>query len=318
MIRRWTILVPVCLSTMIPATTLAMASAELYTTQGYTYGRFEARIQHAPGDGVVSAFFLWKDGSEVSGAYWNELDFEKVGADCSMQTNARYGTSAANHSQWDKMPGKSCAEYHDYRIDWTPSYIAWAVDGSEFRRDTGETATAFSQNASAGMQIRFNIWPGNSNFGGNIDNTTLPVHQYISWVQYSSYDNGTFKQEWREEFQDSGVPAGWAVGTWGSPYNLSTHSPDNVGFVSGIAVLSLTTDDGAGNPGTPPSDDGTSGTSGAGGGGGSTGGASGSGKGDSGGCSTAPQSRNGGTVLLGILGAAAWLRVLRRRRQSAR
>jgi hypothetical protein len=236
-----------------------------------------------------------------------------------MQTNARYGTSGANHSQYDKMPGKSCAEYHNYRIDWTPSYIAWAVDGKEFRRDTGDTATAFSQNASPGLQIRFNIWPGNSNFGGNIDNTTLPVHQYISWVEYSSYADGNFQVQWREEFQDSGVPSGWAVGNWGSPYNLSTHSPDNVGFVDGIAVLSLTTDDGTGKPGTPPPDDGTAGTSGSGGtagGGGSTGGSTGSGGGSSGGCSTAPQSSNAGGALLGLLGVAAWLRLLRRGRQS--
>lgn len=317
MIRKWTTLVPLCLASMIPASTMAMGSAELYTTKSYTYGRFEARIQHAPGDGVVSAFFLWKDGSEVAGAYWNEIDFEKVGADCSMQTNARYGTSAANHAQWDKMPGQSCAEYHDYRIEWTPSYIAWAVDGNEFRRDTGETATAFSQNASAGMQIRFNIWPGNSNFGGNIKNTTLPVREYVSWVQYSSYVDEDFQVQWREEFQDSGVPAGWAVGSWGSPYNLSTHSPENVGFVDGIAVLSLTTDDTTGNPGTPPADDGTRAppASGGGEGTGSTGGSSGTDKGTGGGCSTAPQSKDAGMALFGLLVLVARLGVLRRERR---
>ena len=318
MIRRWTTLVPLYLSTMIPATTMAMGSAELYTTKAYTYGRFEARIQHAAGDGVVSAFFLWKDGSEVAGAYWNEIDFEKIGADCEMQTNARYGTSVANHSQMNKMTGQSCAEYHDYRIEWTPDYIAWAVDGNEFRRENGETAAAFSQNASDGMQFRFNIWPGNSDFGGNIKNTTLPVHQYISWVQYSSYVDEDFQVQWREEFQDSGVPAGWAVGTWGSPYNLSTHSPDNVGFVNGIAVLSLTTDDATGDPGTPPADDGTVAPPGSGGsaGTGSTGGSSGSDKGSAGGCSTAPRSRSGGTALFGILAVAVGLRVLRRGRRS--
>jgi hypothetical protein len=154
MIRRWMTLALVCLSTMIPMTALAMASAELYTTQGYPYGRFEARIQHAPGDGVVSAYFLWKDGSEVTGAYWNELDFEKIGADCRMQTNARYGTSAANHSEIDKMPGNSCAEYHDYRIDWTPSYIAWAVDGHGVQPEcTGWLADSF-QHLAGQRQLR--------------------------------------------------------------------------------------------------------------------------------------------------------------------
>ena len=60
----------------------AVASAELYQNQTYTYGRFEARIRFAAGDGVISSFFLWKPGSEVAGTFWNELDFEKLGADC--------------------------------------------------------------------------------------------------------------------------------------------------------------------------------------------------------------------------------------------
>ncbi len=313
MIRRWTTLIPLCLFATIPARVMAMGSAEFYKTQAYRYGRFEARIQHAPGDGVVSSFFLWKDGSEVSGAYWNEIDFEKVGADCRMQTNARYGTSAANHGQYNTMPGQSCAEYHDYRIEWTPDYIAWAVDGSEFRRDTGDTATAFSENATAGMTIHFNIWPGNSSFGGNINNTTLPVHEYIAWVQYSSYDSGSFNVEWREDFQASALPAGWATGNWGSAYNLSTHNPQNVAFVDGIVALSLTTDAAVGAPVTPHADDGTTDVSGAGGGAGGATSATGGSSGSSGGCSIAAPSRSIGVVLLLPFAAAVCLRLRRRR-----
>jgi MYXO-CTERM domain-containing protein len=241
---------------------MGMASAELYGTKAYTYGRFEARIRYAPGDGVISSFFLWKEGSEVADAYWNELDFEKVGADCHLQTNAIYGNPQTYHSKKNAMSCDICAEYHDYRFEWTPTYIAWNVDGQEIRRDSGGTATAFSQNASGGMTFHFNVWPGNANFGGNISNTTLPVQEYLSWVQYSSYDNDSFNVQWREEFQASGIPSGWAVGNWDSPYNLSTHNAQNVGFVDGIAVLSLTADDGTGNPGTPPADDGSVGSCG--------------------------------------------------------
>ena len=41
----------------------ATKSAELYTSAAYGYGRVETRMRFAAGDGVVSAFFLWKDGS---------------------------------------------------------------------------------------------------------------------------------------------------------------------------------------------------------------------------------------------------------------
>jgi len=240
---------------LVPTSAMAMASAEMYSTKGYFYGRFEARIQFAPGDGVVSSFFLWKEGSEATGAYWAELDYEKVNADCHMQLNNIYGNPKTQHQQSPTLGFNLCGGYHDYRIEWTPTYIAWVVDGKEIRRDTGANATGYAQNASAGMTFHFNVWPGNSSFGGNINNTTLPVRQYISWVQYSSYDNGNFNVQWREEFQSSGVPAGWAVGNWTSPYNLSTHNTQNVAFVNGIAVLSLTADNAAGSAGTPPVDD---------------------------------------------------------------
>src|SRR4029079_5419298 len=65
----------------------AVASAELYQNQTYTYGRFESRCRCAASDGVISSCFLWKPGSEVAGTFWNELDFEKLGANCQLQTN---------------------------------------------------------------------------------------------------------------------------------------------------------------------------------------------------------------------------------------
>src|SRR6478672_5588169 len=71
---------------LVPRTAAAVQGAELYRTQAYFYGRFEARVRQAPGEGVVSSFFLWKDGSS-STTSWNELDFEKINATCHLQTN---------------------------------------------------------------------------------------------------------------------------------------------------------------------------------------------------------------------------------------
>src|SRR5512133_1604778 len=260
---------------VIPQTANAVASAELYRKQAYVYGRFEARIRFGAGDGVISSFFLWKEGSEVANTFWNELDFEKLGADCHMQTNAIYGNPQAEHSQTNKMPGDICSEYHDYRFEWTPTYIAWVVDGQEVRRETGAIASAFSQNATSGMTFHFNVWPGNANFGGNFNPSILPVREHISWVSYSSYNNGSFKVEWREDFTGNSLPSGWATGDWASPYSLSTHNPSNVTFANGVATLSLTADNALGFQGTPPADNastGGTGTGGAGTGGAATGG----------------------------------------------
>jgi len=292
----------------------AVASAELSTTQSYLYGRFEARIRFAPGDGIVSSFFLWKKGSEQPGTFWNELDFEKVAADCHMTTNALYGNPAVNHSQTNALNVDICGSYHDYRFEWTPTYIAWSVDGQEFRREAGVTATAFSQNATAGMQFHFNVWPGNSTFGGNFNASILPVHEYISWVQYSSFTNGTFTPVWREEFDAGTLPSGWVLGNFASPFNLSMHRPANVAFVNGIAVLSATADNATGIPGVPPPDPtattgtggapatGAGGTAGGGGAGGAANNGSGGAMATGAGGSAGPAPGTGGTGSGGATG----------------
>ena len=240
-------------SATLPTTAMAVQSAELYYSTAYFYGRFEARIQYAPGDGVVSSFFLYKE--TTSSSSWNELDYEKLNTDCRMQTNAWTGASV-QHTQINAMPGAICTGYHTYALEWTPTYISWAVDGCEIRRETGAIPADYVANASGGMRIHFNTWEGDASFGGTLNSSILPVHEYISWVQYSSYVNGAFQLQWREEFDRSGVPSGWGLGNWASPMGLSTHNSANVSFINGIAILSMTSDGATGYSGTPPTDPG--------------------------------------------------------------
>jgi hypothetical protein len=231
---------------------LATKSAELLTAESYGYGRVEARVRFAPGDGVVSSVFLWKDGSERAGTFWNELDFEKLGANCRLETNPIYGNPSSNHSQRHALEHDLCGAFHTYAYEWTPEAIVWLVDGVEIRRETGATAQAFAENASAGMQIHFNLWPGDMSFGGNFSPASLPVHEYVDWVQFSAYREGAFELAWREDFDADTVPEGWLTGDWPSPKNKSTHAPENVNFIDGYAVLSLTSDDALGPAGAMP------------------------------------------------------------------
>jgi endo-1,3-1,4-beta-glycanase ExoK len=233
----------------------AVSSSELYMPTAYSYGRFEARVQFAFGDGVVSSFFLWKEGSERDNTFWNELDFEKLWADCRLETNALYGDPEMSHNASFESAKDLCGAYHTYTYEWTPDYIAWFVDGEEIRREDGAAAQAFRDNATAGMRMHFNVWPGDESFGGNFDPAILPVRQYINWVQYSSYNNGAFELEWREDFASGGLPAGWATANWPSPKNLSNHAPANVAFINGYAVLSVTADNATGSATEAPPED---------------------------------------------------------------
>jgi endo-1,3-1,4-beta-glycanase ExoK len=237
----------------------AISGAELIHLPENRYGKFEARIQFAPGNGVVSTFFLWKVGSEEENAFWNELDIEKVGLDCmSYSSNALYGQPGANHSQVLSVPFDLCTSYHTHTFEWTPTTIVWLADGAEVRRLSGADLEAFEANATPGMQVRFNVWVGNSDFGGTLSPDILPVHQYVSWVRYSAYtpgagDNGTdFSLSWQESF-DGPLSDEWVLATWDSPFGNSVHSPANVTVVNGKAVLSLT-EDGVPAVVTPPED----------------------------------------------------------------
>jgi MYXO-CTERM domain-containing protein len=278
---------------VVPKVASATQSAELLRSQAHFYGRFEARVRFAPGEGVVSSFFLWKDGSS-STTSWNELDFEKINSDCRLQTNI--WTGKGTQSATINTPSFNiCSDYHTYAFEWTPDYIAWLIDGTQIRKVTGASVTEYTQNASQGMTVHFNIWAGDSSFGGNLSASTLPVYQYVSWVQYSSYSNGTFQMQWREDFNASTAPSGWSTGNWTSPLNHSTHNPANVKFVNGIAVLAMTADNATGYSGTPPAD-GSSGAAGTTGTGGSGAGGSGGGSAGRGGTGGTGGGGRGGTA----------------------
>jgi len=276
----------------------ATASAELGRGEALGYGRFEARIRFAPEVGVVSSFFLWKNGSEMDGVYWNELDFEKVEA-CELQTNSIYGSPEVGHEEAhgaDVTALDLCGAYHTYAIEWLPESITWSIDGAVLRTDTGADAEAYATNATEGLQMRFNVWPGDASFGGPFSEAVLPVHQYILWARHSAYtpaagpDGSDFTLTFEEEFDAE--PSGWDFGTWDSPLGHSTHTADNVTFTGGAAVLSLTTDAMLGFDGVVPADDEGLGGQGPGAGGGSAGGSSAGGS-SAGGSGGAPLGSGG-------------------------
>src|SRR5688500_7201267 len=69
-------------------------SAEIFTTNSTTYGKYVVRMRTAKGRGVFSNYFTWKEGSELSGAFWEEIDVEVSGKNngTSWQSNIITGT----------------------------------------------------------------------------------------------------------------------------------------------------------------------------------------------------------------------------------
>ena len=200
----------------------------------------------------MSSFFLWKDGSS-STTTWNELDYEKTHVELpdADQHLVGMGTQSPTIAP---TAAYCCSAYHTYTFEWTPHYIAWFVDGTQLRQETGAASSPSTHRTHPRARPSISMsGTGNASFGGVLDPSILPMNEYIDWVQYSSYTNGTFQQEWREDFDGATIPAGWAVGNWQSPFNLSTHNAANVNLVNG-GRASTAGDDVTGYTGTPPAD----------------------------------------------------------------
>jgi beta-glucanase (GH16 family) len=57
----------------------AYKGAEVYSIPTVLYGRMEMRMRMIRGSGLLSTFFTYKNGSEVPGTAWEELDIEALG-----------------------------------------------------------------------------------------------------------------------------------------------------------------------------------------------------------------------------------------------
>ena len=154
--------------------------AELITRETFTYGAFEARIRAAEGSGIVTPFFLWKNNSEIAGVPWQEQDFEIFGKSRSYQTQlmtpGKNGAQRTEHVVVHSMANPWEA-YHTYRMEWTPLYMAFYVDGVQVRRETDpqEYKIFLDNMLTEAAQLRLSIWAGDYEWSGLFDQTKIPA-----------------------------------------------------------------------------------------------------------------------------------------------
>ena len=103
---------------------------ELRTKESYLYGRFEARFKSAQGDGLVSSFFTYQDERINGGHIWNEIDIEVLGRweNIINMNTVNLAISAKGYIE-NFTPH---TEYYDYAFEWTPTYVAWFVNGEYY------------------------------------------------------------------------------------------------------------------------------------------------------------------------------------------
>jgi len=246
-----TLLVTSSLSTF--AASKDYSSAEIYTADSWLYGKYMFRMRAAEGSGILSNFFLWKPESETSAVDWEEVDIEVFGKEGakSLQSNIiTDGTGWTTSEQVHTQEASFADDYHTFSLEWTPDYVAWYVDGVELRRTEGGQA-ALLNNAA---QLRFNFWASQSTgWVGDFDDSILPVHMYVNWIEYYSWNGEGFDLGWRDDFNDFDTNR-WSEANWTFDGNYVDFVPENSNISDGYLVLSITENGQEGFNGNVPLD----------------------------------------------------------------
>lgn len=244
-----------------PSSALAKAykGGELFSSQAYLHGRMEVRMRMARGSGILSTFFTYKDGSEIEGTFWEEIDIEVFGKDnaTSWQTNIITGVGTRTTSEGVHTHPTSLADdYHTYVLEWTPEYVSWTLDGVEVRKTTGGQVGDLTNAQS----LRFNLWAANiESWVGPFDTGALPAYQFVNWIKFYRYEGGQFTLDWTDNF-DSFDAARWGRADWTFNENLVDFDPNNVIVRDGTLILALTPEGQTGFTGAVPVDSAGNGT----------------------------------------------------------
>lgn len=156
----------------------------------WLYGRFEIRAKLPKGRGTWPA--IWMLYSENTYGDWpasGEIDImEHVGFDAD-KIHTTVHTSAYNHTRGTQrgssgvIPGAT-SDFHVYRIDWTPLYIRWFIDGTQTftfeNENTGFTTWPFDKK----FFMILNVAVG-GNWGGaqGVDDTIFPAKMEVNYVK---------------------------------------------------------------------------------------------------------------------------------------
>ena len=233
----------------------AYKGAEVYGKPEYyiQYGKIEVRMMASKGSGILSTFFTWKEGSEQSNVFWEEIDVEVFGKNnaTTWQTNIITGYDPLSTSEQTHIQNFSFGDnFHTYGVEWTPDYVSWFIDGQQVRKVSGQPASDLDNPAG----IRFNIWASTStSWVGPWDENVLPQYQFVNWIKYYRYDNGEFILDWSDDF-DSFNNDLWAKANWTFDGNRVDFEPKNVIVQDGMLILCLTKAGETGFTGTAPHD----------------------------------------------------------------
>lgn len=242
--------------------------AELITREEYKYGAFEARIRGAEGSGMITAFFLWKNNSEHSNVPWQEQDFELFGKNGRYQTQAMTpGNPRTENVTMHSLATPIWENYFTYRMEWTPEYLAWYVDGHLVRIETDPVVyeQMLDPEVTDPAQLRMSLWAGDYPWSGELDEDKVPAATFVDHIAIYKYTPGEgendFTLHWRDDFDSINTNRWWFANWTFEPAVSDYIGTRNVAAIDGKLVIAFTDEDNTGvfptvipadNPPLPP------------------------------------------------------------------
>ncbi|HEY5956713.1 MAG TPA: carbohydrate-binding domain-containing protein [Polyangiaceae bacterium] len=235
--------------------------AETITRETFKYGAFEGRVRSARGSGFSTPFFLWRDGSEQFVDHWQEQDFEMFGKNGGYQTQLMT-PGRTEHNIFGWLPTAAWERYYTYRMEWTPNYLAFYIDGQLVRRETDREAYGKFLDTSRAepAQLRVSIWAGDWEWSGAFDANVVPQAVFVNWIQTYRYTPGAgpngsdFTPLWRDDFNTFDTGRWWQA-NWTFDLAVNDYVPQNATAKSGALVMVFTDANTTGRfPEVPPDD----------------------------------------------------------------
>ncbi|KAL7667113.1 hypothetical protein ABC855_g775 [[Candida] zeylanoides] len=157
------------------------------------FGKVEVVLQAAPGQGIISSFYLQSDDLD-------EIDIELFGTDTTQfQSNffAKGYTGNYDRGQYIATSSSPVSNFHTYTLEWTESSLTWSLDGNVVRTLESTDAKGFPQSP---MYIMMGSWaggdptnpPGTIEWAGGVtDYSKAPFSMYIKSVIVADYSTGS-------------------------------------------------------------------------------------------------------------------------------